>query len=125
MANGVIIPPSLEYEKVSIYEGSNSRVEANRFGNVVTIQIFNVPPSILQNSTSVNIPVRLRPKRRIDAPLGWVYKSSPGSKPLSGQITDSGVFTGVGYYNNSTGIIELVSDSDGTCFGCITYVIGI
>lgn len=121
MANG-IITPYVDYESITLYSGTNAHVYAQRYGNVVTIQIFNVAPSVLQSSAYVSIPVNMRPKSRIDIPIGWIYKSSPGSKPLTGMITDS-VFAGLGKFNNATGVIETATDSDGTCFGTVTYVI--
>jgi len=122
MANGIIIP-SYDYESVTLYSGTNAHVYAQRYGKVVTIQIFNTPPSVLQSSTYVSIPSRMRPKSRVDTPIGWIWKSTPGSKPLTGMITDSGVFTGVALFNSATGVVENVSDSDGNCFGTVTYVI--
>lgn len=122
MANGVKIP-YVEYESVTLFSGTNSHVYAQRYGKVVTIQIFNMPPSILQSSTSVSIPSHMRPKSRVDTPMGWIWKSTPGSKPLTGMITDSGVFTGLALFNSTTGVMENVSDSDGNCFATVTYVI--
>lgn len=115
--------PYLTYETKTLFSGTNAHVYAQRYGNVVTIQIFNMSPSVLQ-STSVSIPTSMRPKSRVDVPLGWVYKSATNTSiPITTLLTDSGYFTGMAYYSNSTGKLETLTDSDGNCFGTVTYVI--
>ena len=119
MGNGVAIKEPTAITK-TLYSGSNQYIKAIKYGNVVTLHIYNVSPSTLLN---LSIPQDLQPGLTVDGSIGWIWDSTTDtSRPLFARITGSTVSILL-YYSGSQGKLVNVSDSLGAMFACVSYCV--
>jgi hypothetical protein len=104
----------------TLYEGDNQVVRASKCENVVTLTIFNVPPSVLK---SLTIPAEFQINIIIDTAVGNIWQwNTDISRPANIRIAGTAIVN-VTYYNESQGKMMEADDSIGAVFGSVTYIV--